>query len=76
LITDMLLYNLPSDVALLLRNSLSLSAPGPPANYDLAFATGSHAVYFGFVLNTTHSLAYSPLVSPSNPSLLGSTHVE
>jgi hypothetical protein len=68
LITDMLLYNLPSDVALLLRNSLSLSAPGPPTSYDLAFATGSHAAYFGFVLNTTHSSAYSPLVSPSNPS--------
>jgi hypothetical protein len=68
----MLLYNLPSDVALLLRNdlslSLSLSAIGPPTRYDLAFATGSHAAYFGFVLNTTYLSAYSLLVSPSNPS--------
>lgn len=61
LIIAMLLYNLPSDVALLLRNYLSLSAPGPPTSYDLAFATGSHAAYFGFVLNTTYSSAYSPL---------------
>jgi hypothetical protein len=76
LITDMLLYNLPSDVALLLRHYLSLSAPGPPTSYDLAFATGSHAAYFGFVLNTMHSSAYIPLVSHPNPNPLGSTHVE
>ena len=56
LIIAMLLYNLLSDVALPLRIYLSLLAPIPPTGYDLAFATGSHAAYFGFVLNTKHLL--------------------
>jgi hypothetical protein len=59
LVIAMLLYNLPSDVALPLRNYLSLSAPIPPTSYDLAFATGCHAAYFGFVLNTRHLLVYA-----------------
>ena len=56
LIIAMLLYNLLSDVALPLHNYLSLPAPIPPTSYDLAFATGSHAACFGFVLNTKHML--------------------
>jgi hypothetical protein len=56
LIIAMLLYNLLSDVALPLHSYLSLPAPTPPTSYDLAFATGSHAAYFGFVLNTKHLL--------------------
>jgi len=56
LIIAMLLYNLLSDVALPLHSYLSLPAPTPLTSYDLAFATGSHAAYFGFVLNTKHLL--------------------